>query len=168
MLQATSIALIPDHTESHITSHVTGWQAVTIQTGYSLWRFERVSKWQLIGARAAGRVDGQPGIDPWSVHLGIVKEKVALGQVLLRVFQFSPESTIPPLLQFSPDSTIPPLLQFSPGSTIPPLFKFSPDSTILSKLYTHFFTYYQQYNLSLWTFKFLDRCPNIVDYELWD
>jgi hypothetical protein len=33
---------------------------------------------------------------PWSVHVGFVVDKVALGQVFLRVLQFSTVSIIPP------------------------------------------------------------------------
>jgi hypothetical protein len=33
-----------------------------------------------------------------SVHVGVVMDKVELGQVFLRVFRFSPVSVIPPLL----------------------------------------------------------------------
>jgi hypothetical protein len=34
----------------------------------------------------------------WSIHVGFVVDKVALGQVSLRVLLFSPVSIIPPLL----------------------------------------------------------------------
>jgi hypothetical protein len=35
---------------------------------------------------------------PWAVFVGFVIDKVALGQVFLRVLRFSPASIIPPLL----------------------------------------------------------------------
>ena len=126
MLKVTSIAPIPNHTQSARHISLTGRQEVTIQTGYSLWSFERVSKWRHIKACAVDWVNRhKPGIDPSSVHVGIVEEKVALEQVFLRVFQFSPDSTIPPLFQFFPDSAIPPILQFSSYSNISLVFQFS-------------------------------------------
>jgi hypothetical protein len=36
--------------------------------------------------------------DPGSVHVGFVVDKVALGQVFLRVLRFSPVNFIPPVL----------------------------------------------------------------------
>jgi hypothetical protein len=38
----------------------------------------------------------KPGFEPKSVHIGFVVEKVALGQVFLRILRFSP--VIPPWL----------------------------------------------------------------------
>jgi hypothetical protein len=35
---------------------------------------------------------------PWSIHVGFVVDKVALGQVFLRDLRFSPANIIPPLL----------------------------------------------------------------------
>jgi hypothetical protein len=40
----------------------------------------------------------RPGFAPGSVHVGFVVDKVALGQVLLRVLRFSPVNIIPPSL----------------------------------------------------------------------
>jgi hypothetical protein len=40
----------------------------------------------------------RPGFDPGSVHVGIVMDKVALGQVFHRVLRFSPINFIPPVL----------------------------------------------------------------------
>jgi hypothetical protein len=40
----------------------------------------------------------KPGFDPRSVHVRLVVDKVALGQVFLRVRPFSPVSVIPPML----------------------------------------------------------------------
>ena len=37
-------------------------------------------------------------IDPWSVHVGFEVDKVALGQVFLPVFRFSPVAITPPVL----------------------------------------------------------------------
>jgi hypothetical protein len=42
----------------------------------------------------------RPGVDPGSVHLGFVVDKVALGQVFPRVPLFSPVSFIPPVLHY--------------------------------------------------------------------
>jgi hypothetical protein len=39
-----------------------------------------------------------PGFDPVSVHVRFVVDKVALGQVFLRVLRFSPVNLIPPVL----------------------------------------------------------------------
>jgi hypothetical protein len=39
-----------------------------------------------------------PGFDPGSVHVGFVVDKVALGQVFLRVLRSSPVNFIPPVL----------------------------------------------------------------------
>jgi hypothetical protein len=40
----------------------------------------------------------RPGFDPGSVHVGFVVDKVALGQVFLRVLRFFPVSFIPSVL----------------------------------------------------------------------
>jgi hypothetical protein len=40
----------------------------------------------------------RPGFAPGPVHVGFVVDKVALGQVSVRVIQFSPVGLIPPLL----------------------------------------------------------------------
>jgi hypothetical protein len=40
----------------------------------------------------------RPGFNPGSVHVEFVVDKVALGQVFLRVLRFSPVSFIPPVL----------------------------------------------------------------------
>jgi hypothetical protein len=42
----------------------------------------------------AGLSERMPGFSPASVHLGTVVDKVALGQVFLRVFRFSPVNMI--------------------------------------------------------------------------
>jgi hypothetical protein len=39
----------------------------------------------------------RPGIAPGSIHVGFVLEKMALGQVFLRVLRLSPANIIPPL-----------------------------------------------------------------------
>jgi len=44
----------------------------------------------------AGLSPRRPGFAPGSVHVGFVVDKVALGQVFLRVLRFSPVSIIPP------------------------------------------------------------------------
>jgi hypothetical protein len=41
---------------------------------------------------------GSPGSIPGSVYVGFVMDKVALGQVFLRVLRFSPVNFIPPVL----------------------------------------------------------------------
>jgi hypothetical protein len=41
------------------------------------------------------------GFAPGSIHLGFVVDKVALGQVLLRILRFSPVNIIPPSLSNS-------------------------------------------------------------------
>jgi hypothetical protein len=40
----------------------------------------------------------RPGLDPGSVHVGFVVDKLALRQVLLRVLRCSPVNFIPPVL----------------------------------------------------------------------
>jgi hypothetical protein len=40
----------------------------------------------------------EPGFAPGSIHVGLVVNKVALGQVFLRVLRFSPVNIIPPSL----------------------------------------------------------------------
>jgi hypothetical protein len=40
----------------------------------------------------------RPGFTPGSIHVGFVVDKVALGQVFLRVLRFSPVNIIPPSL----------------------------------------------------------------------
>jgi hypothetical protein len=39
-------------------------------------------------------------VDPGSVHVGFVVDKVALGQVFPRVLRFSPVNSIPPVLHY--------------------------------------------------------------------
>jgi hypothetical protein len=46
----------------------------------------------------AGLSPWRPGLAPGSVRVGFVVDKVALGQVFLRVLQFSPLNIIPPWL----------------------------------------------------------------------
>jgi hypothetical protein len=41
----------------------------------------------------------KPMFDPKQVHVGIVVDKMTIGQVSLEVFQFSPVSNIPPVFQ---------------------------------------------------------------------
>jgi hypothetical protein len=41
------------------------------------------------------------GFAPWSIRLGFVVDKVALGQVILRIIGFSPVNIIPPSLSNS-------------------------------------------------------------------
>jgi hypothetical protein len=43
----------------------------------------------------------RPGFDPGSVHVGSVMDKVAPGQVFLRVLRFSPVNFIPPVLHYT-------------------------------------------------------------------
>jgi hypothetical protein len=43
---------------------------------------------------------GGPGSIPWSVHVGFVVDKLALGQVFPRVLRFSPVNFIPPVLHY--------------------------------------------------------------------
>jgi hypothetical protein len=46
----------------------------------------------------AGLSPRRPGFTPGSVHVGFVVDKETLGQVILRVLQFSPANIIPSLL----------------------------------------------------------------------
>jgi hypothetical protein len=46
----------------------------------------------------AGLSPRRPGFAPGSIHVGFVVDKMALGQVFLRVLRFSPVNIIPPLL----------------------------------------------------------------------
>jgi branched-subunit amino acid transport protein len=46
----------------------------------------------------AGLLSRKPGFTPGLIHVGFVVDRVALGQVFLRVLQFSPANIIPPLL----------------------------------------------------------------------
>jgi hypothetical protein len=48
----------------------------------------------------AGLSPRRPGFDPKSVQVGYVVDKVALGQVFLRVLQFSPVNFIPLVLHY--------------------------------------------------------------------
>jgi hypothetical protein len=48
----------------------------------------------------AGPSPRRPGFDPGSIHVGIVVDKVALGQVFPRVLRFSPVNLIPPMLHY--------------------------------------------------------------------
>jgi hypothetical protein len=48
----------------------------------------------------AGVSPRRPGLDPGSVHVEFVVDKVALGQVYPRVSRFSPVSFIPPVLHY--------------------------------------------------------------------
>jgi hypothetical protein len=50
---------------------------------------QAVSRWPLTA---------EAGFAPGSIHVGFVVDKVALGQVFLRVLRFSPANIIPPLL----------------------------------------------------------------------
>jgi hypothetical protein len=43
----------------------------------------------------------RPGVDPGSVHVGFVVDKVALGHVFPRVLRFSPVYFIPPVLHYT-------------------------------------------------------------------
>jgi hypothetical protein len=49
----------------------------------------------------AGLSPRRPESDPRSVHVGLVVDKVALGNVFIRVLQFSPVNFIPPLLHYA-------------------------------------------------------------------
>ena len=49
----------------------------------------------------AGLSPRTPGFDPGSVHLGFVVDKVAVGQVFLRILRFSPVNFIPPVLHYT-------------------------------------------------------------------
>ena len=48
----------------------------------------------------AGLPPRMPGFDPGSVHVEFVVDKVALGQVFLRVLRFSPVNFIPPVFHY--------------------------------------------------------------------
>jgi hypothetical protein len=48
----------------------------------------------------AGLSPRRPGFDPGSVNVGFVVDKVALGQVFLRVLRFSPVNFIPPAFHY--------------------------------------------------------------------
>jgi hypothetical protein len=48
--------------------------------------------------RSTSKQKFSPGFAPRPVHVGFVVDKVALGQVFLRVLRFSPVNTIQPLL----------------------------------------------------------------------
>ena len=52
------------------------------------------------GRAMAQAVSRRPLIDPESVHVGFLVNKVALGQVFLRVLRFSPVNFIPPVLHY--------------------------------------------------------------------
>jgi hypothetical protein len=45
---------------------------------------------------AVGLTPRSPRFEPGSIHVGLVMDKVALGQVFLRVLRFSPVNIIPP------------------------------------------------------------------------
>jgi len=47
-----------------------------------------------------------PGFDPGTVYVRCVVDKMALGQVFHRVFQFFPVSIIPPMLHIHPHLNI--------------------------------------------------------------
>jgi hypothetical protein len=49
----------------------------------------------------AGLSPRRPGFDPGSVLVGFVVDKVALGQVSLRVLRFSPVNFIPSVLHYT-------------------------------------------------------------------
>jgi hypothetical protein len=49
----------------------------------------------------AGLPPRRPGIDPGSVHVGFVLDKVALGDVFPRVLHFYPINFIPPVLHYT-------------------------------------------------------------------
>ena len=49
----------------------------------------------------AGLSPRRPWFDPGSVHVEFMVDKVALGQVFLRVLRFSPISVIPPVLHYT-------------------------------------------------------------------
>jgi hypothetical protein len=49
----------------------------------------------------AGLSPRRTGFDPGSVHVGFVVDKVALGQVFLRVLRFSLVNFIPPVLHYT-------------------------------------------------------------------
>jgi hypothetical protein len=46
----------------------------------------------------AGLSPRRPVLDPGSIHVGFVVDKMALGQVFPRVLRFSPVNFIPPVL----------------------------------------------------------------------
>jgi hypothetical protein len=48
----------------------------------------------------AGLSPRRPGLNPGSVNVGFVVDKVALRQVFHRVLRFSPVNFIPPVLQY--------------------------------------------------------------------
>jgi hypothetical protein len=43
----------------------------------------------------------RPGFEPGSVHMGFVVDKVALGQIFLRVLRHPPVNIVPPWLSIS-------------------------------------------------------------------
>jgi hypothetical protein len=49
---------------------------------------------------AAGLPPRRPEFDPWSVHVGLVVDKVALRQVFPRILRVSSVNFIPPVLHY--------------------------------------------------------------------
>jgi hypothetical protein len=49
----------------------------------------------------AGLSPRRPGLDPGSVYVGFVVDKVTMGQVLRRILRFSPNDFIPPVLHYT-------------------------------------------------------------------
>jgi hypothetical protein len=64
----------------------------------SIMNYARAVPWLSL---VAGLSPRRPVFDPGSVHVGIVVDKVALGQVFLRVLRFSPVSFITPVLHYN-------------------------------------------------------------------
>jgi hypothetical protein len=77
-------------TESETVSHI--WKNGTVGRAMA----------QAVSRRSPSR---RPRFDPGSVHLGFVVDKVAVGQVFLRVLRFSP-------VRFSAVIFIPPVLHY--------------------------------------------------------
>jgi hypothetical protein len=67
-------------------SHITDWKHVMVTL------MDEVVPW--LRRLAAGLPPRRPGFDLGSVHVGFVVDKVALGQVFLRVLRFSPVNWI--------------------------------------------------------------------------
>jgi hypothetical protein len=114
-LPCTVIAFSSHNDSSHISSSTTVIQCSQPQFTPSCWlscqgilsvpfdSIEIVCNWAVPWLRRliAGLSPRRPGFDSGSVHVGFVVDKVALGQVFLRVLRFSPVSFIPPVLHYT-------------------------------------------------------------------
>jgi hypothetical protein len=68
----------------------------TIKNSHAMYKYKHIVPWPR--PPASGLWPWGTGFDVKSVHVRFMTDEVATGQVLLRVFQFSPAITIPPLL----------------------------------------------------------------------